>query len=244
MGSFDELLSLPEDPEMQFVEYEALRRAELRESLKGDLEIPVWKDIYIEYIQKVMAFHDAMGFDFLERPKIDRKSPHFDTVLDQFMDRVTYHSEKIKVNHSRRLRGISTVLCLNNDIKNKIHQYIQNIREAVQPVELKPAKKEAIFAKLDALAFEIDSDRTKAEALTALTLEIAGAGGQAAKKLEPVRKSIDSIANLFAKAKELGEQFGLPRPTIPKRIEPPRRQIAKQPEKDEAGFASEDEIPF
>ena len=46
-----------------------------------------------------------------------------------------------------------------------------------------------------------------------------------AKRLVPARKFMDSIANVFANAKELGEQFGLPLRSEPKEIEGPMMQI-------------------
>ena len=75
------------------------------------------------------------------------------------------------------------------------------------------------------MADEIDRDRTKAEAWTAFVLEIAGAGGQAAKELKPVKDLADAIGNLLGKAKEMADRLGLPASPFLKQIEAPRKRL-------------------
>jgi hypothetical protein len=159
---------------------------------------------------------------------------------------ITYWSTQIQVRHTQRLRPISTVLSLTPEMKKQIHHFINRIRAIVEPVDLPAAKKEAIWTKLNALADEVDRDRTKTEAMTALALEIAGATGEAAKRLAPVKEILDAITNLFAKAKEMTEFRRLPSPSGRKRLEAPRKQLpGPQPDKDSQTTGDmDDDIPF
>jgi hypothetical protein len=236
MFAFD-FLSLPEDPELAFVEYEHRLREAMWRAIRDSQSVAYDNDRKVDYVTKIMAFHDAYNFSFLIRPNIDRTYDHFANVFDKFMDEVNYWTTQIQIRHAQRLRPISTILQFTPEIRQQLHSYISRIRETVTPITLPAQKKEAIFGKLNALANEIDCDRTKAEALTALVLEVASVGGQAAKELKPVRELADSIANLFAKAKDLGERLGLPAPSTPKRIEGPK-QSPKPAE------LLDDEIPF
>jgi hypothetical protein len=248
MARPEDLLELSEDPELAFVEFEERLRADMNDSIR---DMDGWDYIQgqkLYYISKLMAFHDAHGFTFLERPKLARSmgTNDFRIGFDNFLDEVVYWSTQIQVRHAQRLRSISTVLALTPEIKKQIHHFINRTRAIVEPVDLPIAKKEAIWVKLNALADEVDRDRTKAEAATALALEIAGATGEAAKRLSPVKEIIDAITNLFAKAKEMTEFRRLPAPSGPKRLEGPPKQLPKpQSDKASESFGDiDDDIPF
>lgn len=234
----DLLLDLPEDPELQFVIYEQRLCEQMWERI-GSSQYVNEQDQKLYYLTKVMAFHDAHDLKMLTKPHLPRRAEDFDRLFDEFLDSVIYWSTQIEVRHANRLRPISTILSLTDDIRSQIHTYIGKIREAIAPIELKPAKKEALYAKLNALADEVDRDRTKGEALMAFTIELASTGGEAARELKPARKLADSIADLFGRAKDFAETLGLPSPADPRRIEPPRKQLPPS----EAGN-QDDEIPF
>jgi hypothetical protein len=125
-------------------------------------------------------------------------------------------------------------------MRRQIQSHIGNIRDIVQSTALPDLKKEAIFSKINALSDEIDRDRTKAEALTALALEIASGVGSATKELEPAKKLLDSIGNVMAKAKDLAERLGLPSPKSNPRLEPPMKKLPPPSNEDEL----DDDIPF
>jgi hypothetical protein len=115
----------------------------------------------------------------------------------------------------------------------------------VDRLEISERKKQAMYSKIDALANEVDRNRTQFDAAMALIVEVASIGGDAAEKLEPVRKWIDSIARLLGRAKEAEDAAAprLPGPQERKRIEPPRRTLPKR-ERSPAVDDLDDEIPF
>jgi hypothetical protein len=244
MHDIDEYLGLSEDPELAFVEHEKMLRYQLWKEISNSDSLSYDRDQKIQYCSKLIAFHDAHAFKFLNRPMLSRKSDEFDEIFDQFSDDVVYWTTQIKVRQAQRLRPISTILSLTPDIRAQIHSYINKIREAVEPIELTPDKRDSIFRKINLLAAEIDCDRSKAEAIMALSLEFASTGGRAAKELEPAKKIIDSITNLFGKAKELTDKaLKLPPPTPRKQIEGPREQTPSSSEKRSIDLL-DDEIPF
>lgn len=244
MSEIDSYLDLPEDPELAFVEYEKQIRKEMWDNIKDDhVDYSYIQDQKVHYCTKVMAFHDAHNFGFLKKPVLYRKDIDFDANFDMFMDEVNYWTTQIAIRHAQRLRPIQTILRLTPEIRQQLHSYINRIRETIAPIELPSNKKDALLSKLNALADEIDRDRTKTEAWTAFVLEIAGAGGQAARELKPVKDLADAIGSLLGKAKEMADRLGLPSPAPRKRIEGPRDRLPPpQPEKmpDEL----DDDIPF
>jgi hypothetical protein len=244
----EDLLELSEDPELAFVEFEEQLRAAMNDSIR---DMDGWDYIQgqkLYYIFRLMAFHDAHGFSFFEKPKLTRSMGviDFQRSFDNFLDEVAYWSTQTQVRQAQRLRPISTVLSLTPEMKRQIHHFINRIRAIVEPVDLPVAKKEAIWTELNALADEVDRDRTKAEAMTALAIEIAGATGEAAKRLAPVKEILDAITNLFAKAKEMTEFRRLPSPSGQSVLRAPRKQLP-QPQSDQDSQSAgdiQDETPF
>ncbi|MFZ1426327.1 MAG: hypothetical protein WAS21_06120 [Geminicoccaceae bacterium] len=228
MSDVDEYLELSEDPEMAFVEYEGRRRKELFSNIS---DIPTDNYGYIRdekafYVAKIIGFHDAHDFSFLNDPNLRTADDDFDNKFDAFLMSITKITTQLGVRHARRLKPISITLTLTEDIRRQLHSYINKMREVLSPINLPARKKEDLFKKINLLADEIDRDRTKGEAYTALVIEIASVAGNAAQEMEPVRRISDSIGNLFGKAKNLADSIlGLPGPSQPKRIEAPKKQL-------------------
>jgi hypothetical protein len=241
MSDLDEYLNLPEDPELQFVVYESRLRRAMWDAMSDSTSRSFDRDQKVFYATKLMAFHDAHGFDFLAKPELRRDFGDFDANFDRFTDEVTYWSTQIEVRHAQRLRPISTILKLTPELRRQLHSYINKIRETISPLQIAEKKKEALLGKLNALADEIDRDRTKTEAWTAFTLELASTGGEAARQLKPVSDLSNAIGNLFGKAKQLADDLlALPAPSFRKRIEAPQPP-APEPE---TGRVDDDDIPF
>jgi hypothetical protein len=165
----------------------------------------------------------------LKKPSLSRLEDHFEDGFDTFMDEVTYWTTQIEIRHAERLRPISTILALTPEIRQQLHSYINNIRQTLSPLQLPEKKKDALLGKLNSLADEVDRDRTKTEAWTAFTLELASTGGQAAKELKPIKDMADAIGNLLGKVKEMAESGvrRLASPTPRGRIEGPKPPAQK-----------------
>jgi hypothetical protein len=249
MSEADELLDLPEDPELAFVQYEKRRREAMQNRVESLFDAPGYDDhrqyydpkieqVKLRYLSEVMGIHDAYELGFLTKPeKLYLGSEDFDFYFNEFERDVAYWTTQLAIRHAKRLKGISTILHLTPEIRRDIHACITRIREIITPMHLPDKKKEAIFKKLNALADEIDRDRTNSEAWTAFSLEIASTGGQAAREFKPVKDLVDAILDFLAKAKAMAEaKLGLPGPPTPKKLEAPRKQLP--------GPDLDDEIPF
>jgi hypothetical protein len=104
-------------------------------------------------------------------------------------------------------------------------------------------KREALLVKLAELEKEVSRDRFQYKIFAAFIIEASGVVGEAAKRLEPARKLIDSISHLLYGAKQ-SEQQSLPSPSTPKQIEPPRtKPTPPRPSRPSRGDM-DDDIPF
>jgi hypothetical protein len=115
---------------------------------------------------------------------------------------------------------------------------LNQIKGVVDKVELDDRKKESLYSKINALANEFDQDRTRFEVFAALFIEMAGIAGQAAEKMEPARKWLNSIAKWFGTAKTHEDANPqLPPHREPKKIEAPRKRLpAPKPDDDDIAF--------
>lgn len=249
MSIIDDYAELPEDPELAFVYLEKKERKELWELLDSSNGYSA-TDFKMCYVNRVMAYHEALNISALQRPKLYRGSQDFEIEFDQFLDEVQYVVTVAELSHARRLQEIRVVVSLTPDLRQEIQEYIGKIRELIRPLDLTDEKKETIMNKIDALSNEIERDRTKVEALTAVTLEIASTAGRAAKELKHVKDLLDTVQNLLGVAKNFSEKLkiGSDKPT--KLLEGPdrfRRDGKKEDGSDDgqARFSPmDDDIPF
>ena len=74
MTETDDFADLPEDPELQFVEFERRLRKQMWDNLGGETSYSFDQDQKVYYITRLMAFHDAFEFGMLTRPALPRRS--------------------------------------------------------------------------------------------------------------------------------------------------------------------------
>jgi hypothetical protein len=213
--------------------------AKLEESESYDAR----KFYMLEYISHVVATAKALDCGYFDEYEIPTLEGDIQSSYEQFLVDVSHVAWQIRMRHARRVKSYS--VALDPATKSKIRHHLEQIKEIVDHLEVSERKKEALYSKINALAGEVDKDRTRFDAAMALIMEVASVGGEAADKLEPVRKWIDSIARLLGRAKEAEDAAAprLPAPKERKRIEPPRRAL---PEKARSRSIDDldDEIPF
>jgi hypothetical protein len=149
----------------------------------------------------------------------------------------------IKVRHAQVVRKHS--VRLEQNMREKIRELINKIKITIEGIELPLLRKEALMAKLNAFAAEVDRDRTRSEAFGALIIEIAGGAAKVERKLRPIRKWLDSIARVMHEARVHEDTQGRLPPPIQapqKQISPPSREAPKQPPKTEPVL--DDHLPF
>lgn len=229
----DEFSDLPEDPELAFVEIEKKLRIKANDLLK-DSEGNV-DSYYIEYINKTLAAARALKLDILQNWTTPSHNGHIWEQYRDFSSDVEHYTMQIRINSGRRSKVYS--VALNSTTKAKIRHYLDQIRDIIDKLEVSKAKKEALYARVNDLAFEVDRERTRLDAWAGLSLEAASTVGESARKLNPLRKWLDVIAKTLGAEKEAETaRPGLPRPQKRKQLEAPPKRLPK-PERD-------DEIPF
>jgi hypothetical protein len=150
-----------------------------------------------------------------------------------FIGKIDYYRTALNIRHARRQKGYSVQF--DAKTKRKITHYLGQVREIIIVLEVDDWKKESLLNCLNNLQSEVDRNRSRYDVLGAFVIESAGVLGEAADKLEPIRKIIDSVAGLIWGTKHTEQTPRLPNPTERKRIPPPKTSQSK---------ISDDEIPF
>lgn len=230
---------LPEDAEEAFLVLED-RFREDRDRKTGnnfdpDQYFPA--DTYLEYMQRCASAAFELGLEFkLEVPAVGNLGWSSYRV---FQTNLNHYLTSLHIRQSRRDSGFSVKF--DAKAKEKISHYIGQIREIVNKLEIDDWKREALFARINALQDEVDRDRFRFQIFGAMVIEMGGFIGTAAERMEPINKLLNSIAGVIWGTKQ-AEQTKLPPPTSPKRIPPPRSQIESKGQGRKTAF--DDEIPF
>jgi hypothetical protein len=237
----DEYADIPDDDEQAFAHVEKAFRTKLYDALDASDTGGIATAAYREYINKTVAAAKALNLPILQEFPIPHENGAWEA-YQNFSSEVDHYLVQINIRNARRIRGYS--VAFDPVTKEKIRHYLSQIKTIVDRLEkISDHKREALYAKINALAGEVDRDRTKYEAYAALAIEISNTTGTVARKLKPAGGFLDHIAKLFGSAKETEETKALPAPQ--KRLEPPRRQLA--PPADESRHPRgdlDDEIPF
>lgn len=214
----DEILTgLPDDPLAEFMVFEqAIREKMAHEKTDHD------NSAERLYVKSILAFLHGAELDLELDTNVPDDEDDFEDYLAIFVSEIEYTVIRYKVEHARRnKKGLSTIIALDSQTREKIHHYIGKIKRTLDKIDLPEKKREAIFSKINTLADEIDRDRTRFDIASSLVLETADTGGEAAKRLMPVRELLQPVINLFAKG---AEQEALSH-EAKKQIEGPRKQI-------------------
>jgi low affinity Fe/Cu permease len=225
MISDAELAELPDDPEQAFIGYERKLREKTIDALEHS-DGGSAQTIQLQYINLVIAAARFFGMEFLQNfevPRVSASNIHDSYV--QLISDVDHCTLQLRLRHTRRAKQYS--VALDAPTKAKIRHHLAQVREIVDKLDVEPPKKDALYSKISSLEAEVNRERTRLEAFADLVLETAGVAGEAARKLEPVRKLIDSISRAIKQAKDAEETLA---PSLPKsegrpKIEPPRKRL-------------------
>ncbi len=241
----DEFASRPENDELAFLYYERIFCGQLDAAVAGleDRDARYSRETYNHfrqtYLNHVIAVVKALNLDILEEWVSDSAAASNSTNFDQIKFDIDAAVTGIKVRHAQIIRQNS--VGLTPDTREKIRDLITKIKLTIESIDLPLPRKEALMTKLNAFAAEVDRDRTRLEAFGALMLEVTGGVAKVERKLRPIRKWLDSIANLLHQAR--ADEDAYHRLLAPnKRLAAPAKQIAPPPPPKEA--IPDDDIPF
>ena len=230
--------NLPDEPEEAFLILEAHFRQICENQLSFEHPTDSSDVIRLRYLSRVLAAIHELG---LEAKAFSKKIPAVQD-LDQYtyanvITEGDHYRTALQIRRARRIQGFS--VRFDAATKQKIRHHLTQVRSIVDKLEIDQEKKDALYSRITALEQEVDRERTRLEAYGALVIEVAGVLGDAAEKLEPLRRWLDSIGKLIWGAQKEEEVRRLPSPGERKRIEPPSTgALANGPD------GLEDEIPF
>ncbi len=223
-------LSLPNDPEHAFALYEA----HVREIL-GDDSDGAWK-WQSEYIQYVKAFMLVYKIDIDGIPDWSPQGEEqFDDYVSQFIEA---SGIKAKASNLKRLQairnGISPLYSLEPKQKIEINHHLEAIRSIIAEANITPQKRDALIDRLEAFSGEVNRDRTRLDAFTAMYIF---AKREAKEELAPAIEKMEKILTVLEKAVEW---IGLSKSAEKKCLPTPQKKIEDKRKSSEP----DDDIPF
>jgi hypothetical protein len=229
--------NLPEDPEQAFLLLEEKYRAECEDGVRRAHQEENLNVYFVDYIAQVIGTITELGLE----AKFDNRVPQIENVDYQtylnFSKDVKHYRTMLLIRHGRRVQGYSVQFDAATKVKVKHH--IDQLRDIFGKLEIEQDKRDALRSKLNALQEEVDRDRTRFDVYAALAVEAAGVVGESVEKSK-VLDVLNAIARVIWGTKKDQETKGLPAPTPPKRIEPPRPSKSAAKGRGD----TEDEIPF
>lgn len=230
---------LPDDEELIFLKLEsAYREACERNVFEAQRnEEPGYfpAEQYLQYMRQTSAAAAELQLGILQRFEIPSAENMKTSTYQDFLGQVDYYRTTLQIRHARRAQGYSVRF----DAKTKriVTHHLEQVREIILKLEVDDWKKESLLACLNNLQAEVDKDRSGYEIFGAFIIESAGVLGDAAEKLEPIRKIIDSVAGLIWGSKHAEQTQQLQPPGERRQIPPPKTQATRRGDMD-------DEIPF
>lgn len=237
---------LPDDPEHAFLMLERQFREACEEEIEYQSRQNAFPtEAYLGYIGRVLAATSALEIDILTDWSTPSAVDFETSTYQDFRRDVDHYITGLRIRLTRRTKGNSVHFDL--AAKSKIRHLLEKIRDTVDHLDISERKREALFARINALQKEVDRNRSRFESLGALMVEIGGFAGRTAEEAEPARKWLHSISEIFHGAREQEGSVGqLPGPAETKRIEPPRKRIEPPRNNSESADSrlNPDDIPF
>jgi len=225
------LRSLPDDPELAFIELVDYLDDWLRTRVND-------QNFYSErkYADTLRAFVDEYDIDVPFRQYTSVNFDHEGDWWARFSADVNYAQSRFRFRHKLGARMLpSSSVTLNTERRAEIHSLIAKIRKVVAVLDVSEDKRDRIYSRIAALAKEVDQSKTFYGTLMGLIVETSGALGAAAERLDPLARLIRRITSIVADQKTADEQLKLAAPPETKRIEGPARQQYQD---------LDDDIPF
>lgn len=227
----EQIDGLPDDVDAAFVAFEAI----VRDSMRNGQDSQGW-DFEREYVAHVLAFVDSRRVPIELPHDPPAHDGEFGPWFGAFVRAVDYFKVRARLTVAERRRSGNVVVCLSRDLRTQIGGHIAAIRNIVADSDASESKKDVIYRRLADLQREVDTDKTRTQALMSLLIEVTSAVGKAAENLDPAIERIEKIARIFGRAKADDEQKAIQPPPERKRIAPPKERPAAEP--------VEEEIPF
>lgn len=232
----DQILDLPKDTRLAFVEYVRLLRHELA-TLQNNQDYQAER-VFISHMRAFLDTHDV-GLS-LDRPPPD--DTFFENYFKHASDEIDYAAARLSLEALRvQPSSLDFGIRLAEDYRTQIHRHLETVRKIVVAVDIEERLRESILSRLNDLSAEVDKSRSGLTKFADALIEISAAVGEGAEKLEPAVKLMERIAGVLGKARKENDV---------ERITGEDRKLISGPSQadedvaDRGGCQNEDEIPF
>jgi hypothetical protein len=235
---------LPEDEEAAFLILEQRFRAD-RDKKAGQYDPDQYfpADFYLEYMRRTASAVQELGLGFHDQLTIPAVANLNWESYRLFQSELDHYLTSLQIRRARR--DSRYIVKLDTKTRSVLNHHIGQIREIILRLEIDDWKREALLDRLNDLQAEVDRDRFRYQILAAFTIEAAGVLGEAAERMEPVRKFIDSVSGLIWGTKHAEQTKSLPAPASRKQIPPPPKSPEPRKPQPRIGRSEmDDEIPF
>lgn len=207
----EELLNLPHDLEMAFVEFDnrliEIASIRLRQANSENERLMILREV----IRNLSSYIKAFGVPL----NVPAEGPTLPNDFDLWYKKIRAGIEQYKLssrfNHIKaRRQGLTTIIPLHDDYRALIHTHLDEIRKVVRKAGITEKKRNVIYERIAALALEVDKPHTKTEAALVLWYDVTNAIGEGAKNLDPALDQLERIMKLFGRAKASEDQKFLP----------------------------------
>jgi hypothetical protein len=233
---------LPDEEELAFLKLESAFRETCERSAmevrQNEVNGYFPAEEYLRYIRQITAAANELQLGIFQDAPFPNAENFSLSDYQNFIGQVDYWRTIFSVRNARRNSGYS--VRLDDKTRTIINHHIGQIREIIQKLEVDEWKRESLLNCLSALQVEVDKKRSGYEVLGAFVVEFSGVLGEAAEKLKPVQRLIDSIAGLIWGNKHAEQTKSLSAPAPRKQIPAPKTAPPKMPTRGDL----DDEIPF
>ena len=140
MISDDELLNLPDDPELAFLQYEDMLRRRVQSIIDNSEGYNI-EEVKIDYISQILGLVKALELKFLEDWDLSSITSNQEYVDDNYrliISEVSHIIVQIRIKNARRVKKYS--VALDPAAKEKIRHYLGQIKEIVNKLEVSESK--------------------------------------------------------------------------------------------------------
>jgi hypothetical protein len=227
--------------EMAFVRLERKFRAVYQNNLNDSRSNEAYYDYTREYLNHTVAAAETLGFSFLSNFDVEADNNELVDIYSRLITAVDRFAVKVQIQYIRQ--PPQNTVTLEGSEKRILRHYVAQIKDVIDQSSLIVAKKERLFDRINSFLEELDRDRTALQKFNDIVISLSHTGGEAAEELEPTWKWVKLIAALLG-ARQENEQAKLPKPTAPKKLEPPKEELPtpKVPPKRKSEI--DDDIPF
>jgi hypothetical protein len=225
------------DPPIAFVRLERRFRNVLERNLENSQNTQAYNSYLYEYVNHVIAAAQALEIAELDGWQIPDNENEMWEYYKRLITQIDRYAVRIQISNIRQPSRGS--VGLEPAERQEVRHYVEQIKTVIESSKLDIAKKERLLDRINEFLRELDKERTPVQVLSDVVIELSRTGGQAAQELEPAWKWIKLIAGVFGGRQE-NERVGLPKPTTPKKLEPPKPKLAAPEQRADM----DDEIPF